>query len=386
MNVSSVRGRSAAETVALWLDLQDTTVERSRLRQLSALSSVGRIAGARLGPEAGVDTARQVCDALRPLHARTEGRQGTVVLTLPPSPLPPSSLPPSSLPPFSLPSSSSSSVPPSPALASPAPDAAELVRSAASLADRVNRPNQAVALPANGAGIAAMEVLLGRGLPVHLATCFSARRYEQAAAAYLRALTRAHADGRDLAPLASTVAFGLRPLDIRIDALLDQAGGEEAKALRGTAALLAARLAQRASARLFDPRTSPSWETLAAAGARPLRLVWTDLGDLASAGGAQTGYAVELGAADTTLAVPAEALDAAAGLRPRPTRSDQGVDAQADHFEACLRWFGIRTEDVVRDLEGEPADTGVPAQTEGLQGVASAVSPLNRALVAGGVS
>ncbi|MFF3319327.1 transaldolase family protein [Streptomyces sp. NPDC003035] len=344
--MSSVRGRSAAGTVALWLDLQDTVVERRRLRQLSAMSATGRIAGARLGPRTAVATARQVCDALRPLHDRTGGRQGTVVLTLPSSPV----------------------------LASPAPDAAELVCGAASLADRVDRPNQVVALPANGAGVSAMEVLLGRGLPVHLATCFSARRYEQAAAAYLASLTRAHADGRDLAPLASTVAFGLRPLDVRIDALLDQAGGEEAKALRGTAALLAARLAQRASARLFDPRTSPSWEALAAAGARPLRLVWTELGDLAPVGGAQAGYAAELGAADTTLAVPAEALDAAEGLRPGPARSDQGVGAQADHFEACLRWFGIRTEEVVRELEGEPVD------------VAFAVSSRNRSLVAGGVS
>jgi transaldolase len=362
--MSSVRGRSAAGTVALWLDLQDGVVERRRLRQLSALSATGRIAGARLGPRTAVATARQVCDALRPLHDRTGGRQGTVVLTLPSSPV----------------------------LASAAPDAAELVRGAASLADRVDRPNQAVALPANGAGVAAMEVLLGRGLPVHLATCFSARRYEQAAAAYLASLTRAHADGRDLAPLASTVAFGLRPLDVRIDALLDQAGGEEAKALRGTAALLAARLAQRASARMFDPRTSPSWEALAAAGARPLRLVWTELGDLAPVGGAQAGaqagvqagvqagYAAELGAADTTLAVPAEALDAAEGLRPGPTRSDQGVGAQADHFEACLRWFGIRTEEVVRELEGEPVDTG------GRRDVAFTASSRSRPLVAGGVS
>lgn len=363
MNTSTVRGRSATGTVALWLDLQDTVPEGTRLSELSAMGAAGTIAGAVLGPETGMATARQVCDALRPLHDRTGGRRGTVVLTLPPSP----ALPPSSAVPRS------SAVPPSPALPSPAaPDAAELVRGAASLADRVDRANQVVALPANGAGVAAMEVLLARGLPVHLATCFSARRYEQAAAAYLAALTRARADGRDLAALASTVAFGLRPLDIRIDALLDRAGGEEAKALRGTAALLAARLARRASARLFDPRTSPAWEALAAAGARPLRLVWTELGDLDPAVGAQTAYAAELADAETTLAVPPESLGTAVGLRPGPTRSDRGPAAQAGHFEACLRWFGIRTEEVVRELEGEP--------------VAFAVRPRSRDLVAGGVS
>ncbi|MDD9376872.1 transaldolase family protein [Streptomyces sp. ZAF1911] len=314
MNTSTVRGRSAAGTVALWLDLQDTAPEGTRLSELSAMSAAGTIAGAGLGPDTGVAAARQVCDALR-----------TVVVALPPS-----------------------------------------------LADRVDRTNQVVALPANDTGIAAMEALLARGLPVHLATCFSARRYEQAAAAYLSALTRAHAEGRDLAALASTVAFGLRPLDLRVDALLDRAGGEEAKALRGTAALLAARLARRASARIFDPRTSSAWAPLAAAGARPLRLVWTELGDLAPAAGAQTDYAAELADGETALAVPAESLDTATGLRPRPARSDRGLAAQAQHFEACLRWFGIRTEELVRELEGEP--------------VACAAPPQGGTLVAGGVS
>ncbi|MCP3758838.1 hypothetical protein [Streptomyces sp. TBY4] len=208
---------------------------------------------------------------------------------------------------------------------------------AVAAARRVYDAHQAVALPANAAGVAAMEGPLGRGLPVHLATCFSARRYEQAAAAYLEALTRARADGRDLAPLASTVAFGLRPLDIRIDALLDRAGGEEAKALRGTAALLAARLARRASARIFDPAASPAWQALAAAGARPLRLVWTQLGDRAPADGTRPDYAAELARTDTG-----------------PARSDRGLAAQAQHLEACLRWFGIRPEEVVRDLEDGP--------------------------------
>ncbi|MFD5146681.1 transaldolase family protein [Streptomyces sp. NPDC058401] len=344
MNTSTVRGRSAAGTVTLWLDLQDSVPEGTRLSELSALSAAGTIAAAGLGPDTGVAAARQVCDALRPLHDRTGGRRGTVVLTLPPSP--------------DLPFVS--------------PDAAELVRGAAALAGRVDRTNQVVALPANGSGVAALEDLLARDLPVHLATCFSARRYEQAATAYLSALTRARAEGRDLAALASTVAFGLRPLDIRIDALLDRAGGEEAKALRGTAALLAARLARRASARIFDPRTSPEWEALAAAGARPLRLVWTELGDLAPAAGAQTDYAAELADVDTAFAVPVESLGAAARLRPGPQRSDRGLAAQAERFEACLRWFGIRTEEVVRELEGEPAEfAGIPR---------------SRALVGGGVS
>lgn len=362
MNTSSVRRRPATGTVALWLDLKDAAAERARPERLAAMGAAGRIAGARLGPEAGVAAARRVCDALRPLHDRTGGRRGTVVL--------------------GLPSPASSPHPSPPSGPRPAPDAAGLVRGAASLADRVDRPNRAVALPANDAGVAAMEVLLGRGLPVHLATCFSARRYEQAAAAYLAALTRAHAEGRDPAALASTVAFGLRPLDVRIDALLDRAGGEEAKALRGTAALLAARLAQRAGARLFDPRTSPAWKALAAAGARPLRLIWTELGDLAPADGAPAGYTAGLGAADATLAVPAEAFDAATDLRPGPARADEEADARAEHFEACLRWFGIRPDEVVRELEGEPVEAdAAPAAVTG-----PSRPSRDRTLVAGGAS
>ncbi|MFB6906187.1 transaldolase family protein [Streptomyces bacillaris] len=328
---TSAKERTAAGDVPVWLDLQGGVPAAAQLRSLIAGN---RIVGAGLGPDATVATARRVCDTFRTAREEGRGGQGAVVL--------------------------------SPTV-SPDTEAAELVRRAASLADRTDRPGTAVRLPSNDAGLTAMGVLLGRGLPVHLATCFSARRYEQAAAAYLAALERARAEGHDLGGLASTVAFGLQPLDLRVDALLDRAGSAEAKALRGTAALLAARLAHRSADRIFDAG-SPAWRKLAAAGARPLRLVWAELGGLAPGGGDPARYTAELVTADTAVAVRPGELGSLAGLRPRRGRPC-GAHEAAEHFDACLDWFGIGAQDVVRELEGEP---GTPAP--------------DRAQVAGGVA
>ncbi|MFJ8882612.1 transaldolase family protein [Streptomyces sp. NPDC102402] len=332
--MTSVRQRATAAAVPVWLDLGDGTAEPGRQ---AALAAGHRIAGAAVGPDATVTAARKACDDFRGLHEETLGRRGIVVLG---------------------------------AEVFPERGTSELVHRAGSLADGTDRPNTAVALPSNDAGLAAMGVLLDRGLPVQLATCFSARRYEQAAAVYLAALERAVAEGRDPGRLASTVAFGLRPLDIRVDALLDRAGSAEAKALRGTAALTAARLAHATFARLFDPARSPAWRTLAAGGARPLRLVWSELGDSA-AGAAEhrTRYTAGLATADTAVAVPLGALGTVAGLRPR-LRPPHGARAAAEHLDACLSWFGIGAREVARELEGEPAQLRAQARTLVRGGVA----------------
>ncbi|MFD6533711.1 transaldolase family protein [Streptomyces sp. NPDC060184] len=316
--MESTRAQQAG-TVPLWLDLResDEPVRSGRLPEHAAGAPVH---GVLLGPATTVDTVRRACALLTPPHdGGRDGHHGTVVAAPPP----------------------------------PGTDGRGPAERAAEFAARVDRPRVAVALPATDRGIADMSALLDRGVPVQLATCYSVRRCEQAAAAYLAALRRAEARGEDLARLASTVAFGLRPLDVRVDALLDLAGGEEAKALRGTAALLTARLARFALDRVFDPVGSPVWRDLAAAGAVPLRLVWTDLGDGVSGGDPVTGYAAELGAPDAPVAVTTAALGRVAGLRPRP-RSAHRIGERAGHLDACLRWFGICPDDVALRLEGEP--------------------------------
>lgn len=331
--MESTRARRAG-TVPLWLDLRDSDepVRSGRLPKNAAGAPVP-VHGVLLGPTTTVDTVRRVCAMFPPPLGAGRDGHGTVVAPPPPG-----------------------------------TDGRGPAERAAEFAARVDRPRLAVALPATDRGIADMSALLDRGVPVQLATCFSVRRCEQAAAAYLAALRRAEARGEDLARLASTVAFGLRPLDVRVDALLDLAGGEEAKALRGTAALLTARLARLALDRVFDTAGSPVWRDLAAAGAVPLRLVWTDLGDGVSAGDPVTGYAAELGGPDAPVAVTTAALGRVAGLRPRP-RSAHRIGERAGHLDACLRWFGIRPDDVARRLEGEPLSP-VLARTPAPEGVA----------------
>jgi transaldolase len=76
----------------------------------------------------------------------------------------------------------------------------------------------------------------------------------------------------ELATVGSVVSFFLGPVDTAVDASLDELGAGAVKELCGEAALANARLAYR----LYEERLgSERWRALAAAGARPQRLLWT---------------------------------------------------------------------------------------------------------------
>lgn len=89
--------------------------------------------------------------------------------------------------------------------------------------------------------------------------------------AYLRGLERAHANGHDLASLASVASFFVSRLDAAVDPLLEADGSPRALALRGTFAIASAKLADQECRSAFR---GPRWGALRAAGARPQRLLW----------------------------------------------------------------------------------------------------------------
>lgn len=188
-----------------------------------------------------VTDVRNACDVLRPVHDRTQGRDGFVSLEV------------------------------SPHLAR---NASASVAEARRFWQAVARPNLFIKIPGTSEGVAAIEALLAAGINVNITLLFAVDRYVEVAGAYMSALERRKTAGEQLASVASVASFFLSRIDTVVDEQLRQkiAGGmPQAQRLLGKCAVANARLAYR---RFRELSASERWRSLEAAGARPQRLLW----------------------------------------------------------------------------------------------------------------
>src|SRR3954471_6956100 len=139
----------------------------------------------------------------------------------------------------------------------------------------VDRENLFIKIPATLAGLPAITRTLAAGISVNVTLIFSLERYRAVMDAFLAGLEQAKANGHDLTPIGSVASFFVSRVDTEIDKRLDKIGSDEAKALRGKAAVANAQLAYQAYAEVFS---SDRWQALADAGAHPQRPLWASTG------------------------------------------------------------------------------------------------------------
>jgi transaldolase len=228
-------------------------------------------------------------------------------------------------------------------------ETAQTVAEARSLWWLVDRPNLFIKIPATKAGVPAIEQTLAEGISVNVTLIFSLERYAEVIEAFMSGLERAQAAGHDLSRLGSVASFFVSRVDSEVDARLDKIGSDEAKALRGKAAVANARLAYKLFEEKFD---TDRWRALAAAGAKPQRPLWasTSTKDPAFE---DTMYVVDLVANGTVNTMPEGTLHAVAdhghitGDTIRPNYAD------AEGVLAALAAVGVDYDDVVQVLEDE---------------------------------
>ena len=146
----------------------------------------------------------------------------------------------------------------------------------------VDRPNLMIKVPGTPAGLPAVRALIAEGISVNVTLLFARAAYEATAEAYLAGLEQRLASGGELGSVASVASFFVSRIDATVDALLEgrasQVAGPEAVnllSLRGKIAIANARLAY---ARFGELMSGDRWKRLAAAGARPQRLLWASTG------------------------------------------------------------------------------------------------------------
>ena len=255
-----------------------------------------------------LEDLRRAADLFRPIHRRTDGIDGWVSMEV------------------------------SPLLAS---DTQATLKSALHIHKLADRPNLYVKIPGTPAGVPAIEEAIFAGVPVNVTLLFSPDHYLAVADAYTRGLERRLAAGLD--PQVSSVAslFVSR---------WDRAVADRVPAgLRNRLGIAVGRRAYRAHCELLD---TPRWRRLAAAGARPQRMLWASTGVKDPQAPADL-YVKAFAAPETIDTLPEKTLLAfAANGRLDGVMPKDGGDAEAVLEEFAAAGMDVTTLAATLQLEG----------------------------------
>lgn len=248
-------------------------------------NDAGRATDEEVFLDLALEDLTDAADLFRPIHLGTDGVDGWVSLEV------------------------------SPLLAS---DTARTIQAAAELHARAARPNLFIKIPGTPAGIPAIEASIRAGVPINVTLLFSAEQYLAAADAYMKGLEGRLAAGLD--PIVPSVAsLFVSRWDVAVKDLVPPA-------LRNRLGIAVAGRTYRAYRELL---ASPRWLRLAAAGARPQRLLWASTGTKDPAA-SDTLYVEALAAPDTINTIPDRTLLALADHgRLRGVMPTDGGSAEA---------------------------------------------------------
>lgn len=175
------------------------------------------------------------------------------------------------------------------------------LRAAKDLFARGKRPNLFIKIPGTREGLPAIEESIFAGVPINVTLLFSREQYLAAAGAFLRGINRRLEAG--LNPNVGSVASVFVS---RWDAAVKD---KVPAALRNQLGIAIAKRTYKAARALL---TSPEWQRVYNAGARPQRLLWASTGTKDPAA-SDILYVKELAAPFTVNTMPAATLKALAG-------------------------------------------------------------------------
>jgi transaldolase len=280
---------------------------------------------------------RTVCDLLRPVYDRTDGIDGRVSIEV------------------------------DPLLAD---DTERTVAEARLLWWMVDRPNLMIKIPATVEGLPAVTTCLAEGISVNVTLIFSLERYAAVVDAFLTGLERAREQGRNLSTISSVASFFVSRVDTEVDRRLDKIGTPEAANLRGKAAIANARMAYR---HFEDVLSSPRWQALEAADARPQRPLWASTG-VKDPAYDPTRYVVELVAPHTVNTMPEPTLQAVADSGAIRGDTIRGTYEQAHQVLDDLRAVGVDFDEAVAALEVDGVQKFQASWKELLESVSAAMT------------
>ncbi len=265
---SGTLARYIAELSVTGLTSNPTIFEQAIGHGSAYDGAIGRLvalglSGEELFFELALQDLRQAADLFRPVFDASSGADGWVSLEV------------------------------SPLLAN---NSIDTIRKAAQLHARAERPNLFIKIPGTPAGLVAIEQSIFDGIPVNVTLLFSREQTLAAAQAYLRGIERRVA--ARLNPRVESVAsLFVSRWDVAVKEEISPAFHNR----------LGIAMAMRSYCAHCELLASPRWQKLAAAGARPQRLLWASTGTKDPAA-PDTLYVEALAAANTINTVPEKTL------------------------------------------------------------------------------
>jgi transaldolase / glucose-6-phosphate isomerase len=262
---------------------------------------------------------QDACDVLAPVYDRTGGLDGYVSLEVAPD------------------------------LAN---DSAGTLAEAQRLWQEVKRANVMIKVPATPAGLPVIRTLLSDGVNVNITLLFDRSVYESVALAFIEALEARVVKGLSCEGVGSVASFFVSRIDTAVDALLadkikSATGAEKSRyeALLGKVAIANAKLAYQSYKRIFS---GPRWNTLAARGAQPQRVLWASTGTK-NPKYRDVLYVEQLIGANTVNTMPPETLAAFRDHGKVQSTLEADV-AEAEKVLSDLARAGISLEQVTSEL------------------------------------
>lgn len=298
---------------------------------IASKSRAGR-SGEALFIELALEDLRRAADIFKPIHRATGGVDGWVSMEV------------------------------SPLLAD---DTAGTIEAAQRIHAQAGRDNLYVKIPGTHAGIAAIEESIFRGVPINVTLLFSREHYLAAAGAYMRGIERRISAGLD--PRISSVAS------------LFVSRWDRAVADRVPAALrnrLGIAIGRRTYRAYREVLASGRWQELAAAGARPQRLLWASTG-VKDPAASPTLYVEALAAPATINTLPDKTLVAFAATG----KLSGMLPADGGDAEQVLQQFaraGVDVDKLATTLQQDGAQAFVKSWHELLERIAAKSAVLNK--------
>lgn len=252
----------------------------------------------------------------------------------------------------------------SPALAD---DADRTVEAAVRLHAQAGCENLFIKVPGTAAGVAAIEELIFRGIPVNVTLLFSTRQCVAAAEAFFRGVERRREAGRELR-VASVASLFISRWDAAVASRVPEI-------LQDRTGIAIGQQTQRAFQELY---ASERWVRLAKDGAYPQRLLWASTGTKNPA--LPAGYYVEALAAEGTInTVPEKTLLAIGGeTTGGETNAVAPTSSSADEFLADLARLGIDIDRLAGELQRDGRDAFVADFDRLIRGIVDKVSALKQ--------
>ena len=223
------------------------------------------------------------------------------------------------------------------------------IAQAADLWKIVDRPNTLIKIPATEPGLPAITATIAEGISVNVTLIFALERYGAVIDAYIAGLEQAAANGHDLSQIHSVASFFVSRVDTEVDKRLDAIGTDQAKALKGKAAIANARMAYA----LFEEKFGGDrFAALAEKGANKQRPLWASTG-VKDPAYPDTMYVTDLVVANTVNTMPEKTLQAFADHGEVHGDQVSGTKAEAQRVFDDLASLGIDFDDVVDVLERE---------------------------------